>query len=301
MTVKIYDLAKVTTPTTGTTSPLALGSAVSGFLSFAAAGASDGETVRYAIRDGANTEVGYGVIGGSVTTLTRNVTSSTNSNAAISLSGSAQVFISALKADIETIPIGKKPTSPSGSVGVFALANVVPQMTSNNSAGAISSASSTYGGGDGSFGVFTNKRNATTGWITNASQTGWVKIQLPAAKTIYGYSVVGWSIDTWNGRCPKSWTLDGSNDGTNWTTLDTRTNVDQNIWIRWVERFFPLSAPATYLHYRINITANYSDAYMGLSQLILYGEIDPPEWGFSGLFMVTPAGEIVPLTRQGFL
>lgn len=84
----------MTTATTGT-GTLTLGSAVSGFLSFSGAGISDAETVTYAIKDGANSEIGRGVYTASGTTLTRAaVLKSTNSNNAISLSGSAEVFIS---------------------------------------------------------------------------------------------------------------------------------------------------------------------------------------------------------------
>lgn len=101
MTVKLYDLAKVSTATTGT-GTITLGSAVSGFLTFAAAGVQNGEIVRYGIRDGANSEIGYGTYTSSGTTLTRTVTSSTNANAAISLSGSAQVFICASSLDVGT-------------------------------------------------------------------------------------------------------------------------------------------------------------------------------------------------------
>jgi hypothetical protein len=89
---KLYNLARMTTATTGT-GTITLGSAASGFLTFAQAGVSDGETVWYAISDGANREDGYGVYTASGTTLTRTVLKSTNSNNAISLSGTAQVFI----------------------------------------------------------------------------------------------------------------------------------------------------------------------------------------------------------------
>jgi hypothetical protein len=97
---KLYNLARMTTATTGT-GTITLGFAVAGFLSFAGAGIADGETVTYAIKDGSNSEVGRGVYTASGTTLTRNVLRSTNSNAAISLSGSAEVAISAAAEDFD--------------------------------------------------------------------------------------------------------------------------------------------------------------------------------------------------------
>jgi hypothetical protein len=60
----------------------------------------DGETVTYGIRDGSNSEVGRGVYTSSGTTLTRSVLTSTNSNSAINLSGSATVFITPLAEDV---------------------------------------------------------------------------------------------------------------------------------------------------------------------------------------------------------
>jgi len=93
-----YNLARMTTATTGT-GTITLGSAVAGYLSFAGAGANDGQTVSYAIRDGSNSEVGRGVYTSSGTTLTRSVLKSTNSNNAISLSGTAEVTISPLADD----------------------------------------------------------------------------------------------------------------------------------------------------------------------------------------------------------
>lgn len=91
---KLYSLAKMNTATTGT-GTITLSTVASGFITFANAGVSNGETVTYCIEDGANREVGYGVYTSSGTTLTRNVLRSTNSNNAINLSGSAVVGITA--------------------------------------------------------------------------------------------------------------------------------------------------------------------------------------------------------------
>lgn len=101
--IKLYNLARMTTATSGT-GTITLGSAatVGGvlYLSFAAAGVSDAEVVMYGIADTSNSEVGYGTYTSAGTTLTRNVLRSTNSNNAISLSGSAQVFITGLAENI---------------------------------------------------------------------------------------------------------------------------------------------------------------------------------------------------------
>jgi len=95
----LYNLARMTTATTGT-GTITLGSAASGFLTFAQAGVSNGEVVTYAISDGSASEIGTGTYTSSGTTLTRTVLKSTNSNAAINLSGSAQVMITAAAEDI---------------------------------------------------------------------------------------------------------------------------------------------------------------------------------------------------------
>lgn len=96
---KLFNLARMTTATTGT-GTITLGSAVSGFLTFALAGVSDGDLVSYGISDGTNSEVGSGIYTSSGTTLTRTVSKSTNSDTAINLSGTAQVYITARAEDI---------------------------------------------------------------------------------------------------------------------------------------------------------------------------------------------------------
>ena len=89
----------MSTSTTGT-GTITLGSAATGYQTFANAGITNGQTVRYAIEDGTNFEIGSGTYTSSGTTLTRSVTESSNSDSAISLSGTAVVFVTATVADI---------------------------------------------------------------------------------------------------------------------------------------------------------------------------------------------------------
>lgn len=96
--VKLVNRAKMSTATTGT-GTITLGSAESGYQSFADAGVADGETVRYVIEDGTDWEIGTGTYTASGTTLSRTVTESSNSDAAINLSGSAVVFVTVAAQD----------------------------------------------------------------------------------------------------------------------------------------------------------------------------------------------------------
>jgi hypothetical protein len=129
-TVKLYNLARMTTATAGT-GTITLGSAVSSFLAFAAAGVANGETVTYAIEDGTNREIGRGVYTSAGPTLTRSVLKSTNSDNAINLSGAAQVFITTASNDLMghneagDFAISSTTAATSGATGALTVAGGV--------------------------------------------------------------------------------------------------------------------------------------------------------------------------------
>lgn len=96
--VTLVNRAKMTTATTGTGS-ITLGSAVSGFQTFAAAGAITNDVVRYVIEDGTDWEIGIGTYTSSGTILSRTLTQS-NTGSLLNLSGSATVYVTATAEDI---------------------------------------------------------------------------------------------------------------------------------------------------------------------------------------------------------
>ena len=103
--VTLVNRAKVATATTGT-GTITLGAAESGYQTFADAGVSDGNTVRYVIEDGANWEIGTGTYTASGTTLSRTVSESSNADAALNLTGGAVVYVSATEADLREERVG---------------------------------------------------------------------------------------------------------------------------------------------------------------------------------------------------
>jgi hypothetical protein len=98
MSNKFANRVFVTTATTGT-GTITLGSPLAGYQSFTAGGVVDADVVRYLIIDGSGWEVGTGTYAASGTTLTRTPTASSNSNAAINLSGGGRVAVIASAED----------------------------------------------------------------------------------------------------------------------------------------------------------------------------------------------------------
>lgn len=116
--------AKMSTSTTGT-GTITLGSAESGYQTFADAGVANTDVVRYVIEDtGGAFEIGTGTYTSSGTTLSRTVSESSNSNNAINLSGSATVFIGATAEDIPALYAANEssPSAQPSATGTNAIA-----------------------------------------------------------------------------------------------------------------------------------------------------------------------------------
>ena len=98
--VTLVNRAKVATATTGT-GTITLGSAESGYQTFADAGVVDADVVRYVIEDGTNWEIGTGTYTATGTTLSRTLGES-STGALLSLTGAAVVYVSVAADDLQS-------------------------------------------------------------------------------------------------------------------------------------------------------------------------------------------------------
>ena len=135
--VKLVNRAKMTTSTTGT-GTITLGSPSDGYQTFAAAGVSNSDTVRYTTEDGNAWEIGTGTYTSSGTTLSRTVSESSNSGNALNLSGNAVVFVTAIADDVGVrtyATISAMTSSTAASSGALAFVTANSGLYQNNGNG----------------------------------------------------------------------------------------------------------------------------------------------------------------------
>lgn len=145
-------------------------------------------------------------------------------------------------------------------LATFVLTNQAPIMTSLTAPAGTVSGSTTYSTYD-AWRAFDNATTLASSWMASAT-TGWLKYDFGAGvtKAITHYSImaIGTDDSAHITRAPKTWTFEGSNDNSSWTTINTQTNVAA--WAAGEKRTFATSNVVAYRYYRINVSANQGDA-----------------------------------------
>jgi len=158
------------------------------------------------------------------------------------------------------------------NICVFANANLVPVPLSP------SFAASGSAGGNVVSNAFDG--NDSTQWQI-ASSAGWIRATCAqGAQAVAAYRVVP-AATNWQ-QDPRNWTLEGSNDGTNWVTVDAEYLEgwgNDDVAMRRVPRTFLVNQPAAYRMYQMNIATNNGAPATQLAELTLYSaqSIDAPK------------------------
>ena len=112
--------------------------------------------------------------------------------------------------------------------------------------------------------------NSQWGWLSNGSALPqWLGYQFPTAKTVRRYTMRAYydEYNSYNRRI-KTWKFQGSTDGNAWDDLDTQTDY---VWANYTDYFlFEIASPAEYAYYRVYVTANYGDQYVGIGGLQMW-------------------------------
>ncbi|MBP2850604.1 discoidin domain-containing protein [Dickeya oryzae] len=158
------------------------------------------------------------------------------------------------------------------SVSSSSNSTVVPAMTSANApAGYVASASSVYNASYAAYYAFDGSVSGN-GWISANAPTAaapqWLEIELPSQTQITGYIITNPNLKVGGLASPKSWSLQGSNDGSVWTTVHSVSNNTNNA--ADTDQEFPLSIAANYSRYRLYITdKNSSYLFVSVKKLKL--------------------------------
>ncbi|MEU4091816.1 GH92 family glycosyl hydrolase [Streptomyces sp. NPDC026673] len=99
-----------------------------------------------------------------------------------------------------------------------------------------------------------------TKWLV-FQPTGWVEFDLDDPAKVVTYALT--SANDAAERDPRDWTLQGSTDGKDWKTIDTRSG--ESFSERFQTKSYDLAEPAEYQHFRIDITKNNGSS--GITQL----------------------------------
>lgn len=151
--------------------------------------------------------------------------------------------------------------------------NAIPKMTSNTTPSGIVTAS-TENSSYPAYRAF-DKTIGTYGWLSTAL-TAWIQYEFPSPIAIKRYTLTS---DQYPLRAPKNWTFEASNDGVNWTIIDTQTN--QTGWGSNSLRSFDTNNTTQYKIYRINVTENNGD-----TTRISIDEIEMFEWVYENKFLI---------------
>ena len=114
--------------------------------------------------------------------------------------------------------------------------------------------------GEGSPKVIDNDTN--TKYLYNYAPNSWMQQDFPVPGVVNFYTLT--SGNDAPDRDLKSWVLAGSNNGTTWTTLDTKTN--QSFSNRNETKEYRFTSTTAYNHYRMTITANNGSNLLQVSE-----------------------------------
>lgn len=168
-------------------------------------------------------------------------------------------------------------TDKMGQLSIDVNGSPIPDMTSATAPSGTVTKSGEASGAQAAWNAFDGKRAGT--WVSNTVQTGWIAYEFPTAVAIKGYVIftkIGNTEDYTNvDFAPGNWTLQGSNDGTNYTVLDRQDGYVAYSGGRSAN--FPVPTETAYKFYKLDVdqcTRN-GNLAPAVGLLLLQARVDP--------------------------
>jgi hypothetical protein len=113
-----------------------------------------------------------------------------------------------------------------------------------------------------------------TKWYVNGHpDVTWISYQFPGGTT---FAITSYTITSGNDapeRDPRAWELQGTTNGIDWDTLDTRS--DQTFELRFQTNTYYITNIKPYLEYRLNVLDPFPNSAIQLSEIQLFGDPGP--------------------------
>jgi hypothetical protein len=142
---------------------------------------------------------------------------------------------------------------------------LIPTMTGATSPSGVASAKNDFSVGYEAWRAF--DRNTGTLWsaASDPALPCWLRYQFAGPVDAREYSITPWSgyLD----RAPHDFKLQGSNNGTDWTDLDSQTDINMS----FQKYTYTLAAPATYSYFQLLVSAANGSPYLAVTELELAG------------------------------
>ena len=143
--------------------------------------------------------------------------------------------------------------------------DITPNMTSNNTPSPyVVAYSSQFDASHTGFYAFDGIIDNTHRWASS-TLPAWIRFDFGTAKTIKRYAITGMVDSSVVNQNPKIWTFEGSNNATNWTVLDTQTDIIN--WSLGETKIFDITNDNSYRYYRLNITDANGQTFTSIVEL----------------------------------
>ncbi|MCM3273913.1 discoidin domain-containing protein [Paenibacillus elgii] len=163
--------------------------------------------------------------------------------------------------------------------------NSIPKMTSNTTPSPfVVTASSVYSATFDAWKAFNGTISEVNDcWVSaNGLKNGWIKFDFNAPKAICNYAIVNRNYSTAISTAPKDWTFEGSNNDSDWVTLDVRSN--ETNWLISQRRTYSFPNNTKYRYYRLNITSNNGEAFIAIGYIEMMESILANIYSDSGTY-----------------